>query len=219
VARSSRDYAAIVVMNAILGGMFSSRINLNLRERHAYTYGAGSAFQFRHGAGPFSIGGAIVTDHTADAVHEILEELNRIRTSDVTADELSLAKARITESLPSRFETTDQTASAVADVFAYNLPLDEYATITQRINAVTAADVRRVAQQYLDPDRARVIVVGDRDTVEPGLRNLHIGEIEIRDVHAEPVHAAAAGSSASPAPGGRPASSEAPRANPRGNAH
>jgi zinc protease len=219
VPRSSRDYAAVVVMNTILGGMFSSRINLNLRERHAYTYGAGSSFQFRHGAGPFSIGGAIVTDHTADAVHEILDELARMRNGDVTAEELALAKARVTESLPSRFETTDQTASAVSDLFAYGLPLDEYATITARINAVTAADVRRVAQQYLDPDHARIVVVGDRETVEPALHQLQLGDVEIRDVHGDPVHATTAGSSSSPAAAGGASSSAPPRANPRGNAH
>ncbi len=194
VPRTSRDYAPLVVMNSILGGMFSSRINLNLRETHAYTYGAGSSFTFRHGAGPFTVGGAIVTVNTADAVHEILVEMSRIRRDDVTPDELAAARARITESLPARFETTDQTAAAMSELYAYGLPLDEFATITARINAVTQADVRRVATRYLDPDHARIIVVGDRETVEPALGRLGLGAVELRDVHGEVSHAA------SPAP-------------------
>lgn len=199
VSRTSRDYAPLVVMNSILGGMFSSRINLNLRETHAYTYGAGSSFTFRRGAGPFTVGGAIVTANTADAVHEILIELARIRSEDVTADELAAARARITESLPARFETTDQTGAAMSELFAYGLPLDEFATITARITAVTAADVRRVASRYLDPDHARIIVVGDRETVEPALHRLGLGELEVRDVHGD-VPRTGQPTSSSPAP-------------------
>jgi zinc protease len=185
VPRSSPDYAAIVVMNTILGGMFSSRINLNLREAHSYTYGAGSIFAFRHGAGPFGAGGAIVTAATGPAIHEILGELARMRSENVTDAELALAKARITESLPARFETDDQTATAVSELFTFSLPMDEYATIAQRVHAVTAADVRRVAEHFLDPDHARIVVVGDRAVVEPQLRELNLGPIEIRDPHGE----------------------------------
>jgi predicted Zn-dependent peptidase len=181
VPRSSRDYIPLVVMNTILGGMFSSRINLNLREAHAYTYGARSGFSFRHGPGPFTIGGAISVANTAPAVQEIFNELRRMRTTDVTDAELAAAKARLTESLPARFETAEQTASAIAELFVYGLPLDEYETFTQRVNAVTAADVRRVAERYLDPDHARVVVVGDRATVESGLRALNLGDVELRD--------------------------------------
>ncbi|MEI8258368.1 MAG: pitrilysin family protein, partial [Deltaproteobacteria bacterium] len=201
VPRTSRDYAPLVVMNSILGGMFSSRINLNLREAHAYTYGAGSSFTFRHGAGPFTVGGAIVTANTADAVHEILVEMARMRGEDVTPDELAAARARITESLPARFETTDQTAAAMSELYTYELPLDEFATITARINAVTQADVRRVAGQYLDPDHARIIVVGDRETVEPALRRLGLGDVEARDVHGNaPPAASPAPSAPTPSP-------------------
>src|SRR5206468_2855203 len=131
-------------------------INLNLREAHAYTYGAHSGFAFRHGAGPFAVGGAMAVAHTAAALHEIFNELNRIRSSDVTADELAAAKSHLTDALPAAFETTDETAEAVSSLFAYGLPLDEYATIAARINAVTAADVRRVAERYLDPEHARI---------------------------------------------------------------
>lgn len=181
VPRSSPDYVPLVVMNTILGGMFSSRINLNLRERHAYTYGARSSFSFRHGPGPFTIGGAISTANTAAAVREILAELSRMRDSDVTEDELNAARTRLTESLPARFETNEQTASAIAELFVYGLPLDEYATFAARVNAVTAADIRRVAERYLRPDQVRIVVVGDRSAVEPGLNELGLGPVEIRD--------------------------------------
>ena len=201
VPRSSQDYVSIMVMNTILGGMFSSRINLNLREAHAYTYGAGSAFAFRHGPGPFNVGGAIAVASTAPAVREIFNELARMRTTDVTEAELNAAKARLTESLPARFETTDQTAAAIAELFTYALPTDEYATITARINAITIADVRRAAQTYLEPDSARIIIVGDRGAVEPGLRELNMGEIEVVDAYGARPDAAANAPAARPAPG------------------
>ena len=187
VARTSPDYLPLSAMNTILGGTFSSRINLNLRETHAFTYGARSAFQFRRGAGPFTAGGAIITAHTAEAVHEILVELERMRSTDVTVDELSLAKARLAETLPSRFETTDETASAVAELFAMGLPLNDYATLGQRIQAVTVADVRRVAMRYLAPATARIVVVGDHATVAAPLSALNIGAVESRGPRGETV--------------------------------
>lgn len=194
VPRSTPDYAAIVVMNTILGGMFSSRINLNLREAHAYSYGAGSGFAMRHLPGPFAVSAAVTTRHTADAIREVFNELNRMRTTDVTEEELRAAQSRLTESLPARFEGVDQVANAIADIFVYNLPLDEYATYAARIRAVTVADVRRVAQQYLDPDNARVVVVGSRADVEQSLRELNMGPVEIRTPLGDPEAAAASAS-------------------------
>jgi predicted Zn-dependent peptidase len=185
VARTSRDYVPLLVMNTILGGMFSSRINLNLREAHAYTYGARSSFAWRRGAGPFTIGGAIAAPSTAPAVQEIFNELRRIRDTVVTDEELLAAKARLTESLPARFETGEQTAAAVADLFVYGLPLDEYATLTARVNAITPAEVQRVARQYLDVDHARVVVVGDATLVAPGLEALGLGNLALRDAWGE----------------------------------
>jgi predicted Zn-dependent peptidase len=177
----SPDRDALAVMNAILGGMFSSRINLNLREAHAYTYGARSHFIQRHGPGPFTAGGAIVRDKTVPAIEELLHEINAMRDGDVTAEELADAKEAIKLAMPGRFETVSDVTGALADLAVYDLPIDEYASRPARIEAVTAADVKRVAQAHLHPGRMKVVVVGDRASLEPQLGALKLGPPDVRD--------------------------------------
>jgi predicted Zn-dependent peptidase len=180
VARKHPDYDALQLMNALLGGQFSSRLNMNLREKHAYTYGARSGFDMRHGAGPFTAGGAIMTQATAPAVKEIFAEIERMRREPPGAEELADAKAQLIRQLPARFETAGDTASTLAGLAIMDLPLDEFATRPARIAKVTAEDVRRVAEKYLRPDQMRVILVGDADAIEKELATLGIGEAEIR---------------------------------------
>lgn len=187
VPMSTPDRDALMVMNAVLGGMFSSRINLNLREAHAYTYGAYSSFNMRHGAGPFSAGGAIFADKTVDAVSEVLKEIERIRTTVVSDEELADAKEYLRLGMPGRFETVGAVAGALAEIAIYGLPLDEYATRQKRIDAITAADVKRVAVLLLHSDQLRVIVVGDRAKIEEGLKGLGLGAIEVRDAYGDVV--------------------------------
>lgn len=182
---STPDRDALNVANAILGGMFSSRINMNLREAHAYTYGAYSRFSFRHGAGPFTAGGAIVADKTAPAIGELFVELTASRDKEATADELANAKENLKLALPGRFETVSDVTNALSDIAVYDLPLDEYTTRVKRIDAVTAADVKRVAAAHLRPSAVRVIVVGDRAKLEPALEVLHLGPPEIRDAYGD----------------------------------
>lgn len=182
---SSPDRDAISVMNAILGGMFSSRINLNLRETHAYTYGARSSFSLRHGAGPFSAGGAIIADKTAPAIHELYTEIDAMRDREVTGDELNDAKEAIRQAMPGRFETVGAVSDALADLAIYGMPMDEYTTRPARIDAITAADVKRVAVAHLNPRTMKVIVVGDRATIEPALEVLHMGPPEVRDAYGD----------------------------------
>ena len=165
-------------MNTALGGLFSSRINMNLREKNGYTYGAGSVFQFRRGPGPFFTGTSVRTDVTAPAVHEIFNEFDRMRATDVSAEELKIAKDSFARSLPGLFETTGQAAQSVAQLFIHNLPLDYYRSLPAKIDAVTAADVRRVAGQYLLPDSMVIVAVGDRSKIEPELSKLNLGKIE-----------------------------------------
>ena len=186
VPLSTPDRIPLSVMNAILGGMFSSRINLDLREEHAYTYGAFSRFSMRHGAGPFVAGGAIFADHTADAVRELLKQVMRIQQEPVTAAELADAKENARLALPARFERLDDVTGSLQDLAVYDLPLDEYATRAARIDAVTAADVQRVAKQWLHPDAMRVIVTGDRAKIDASLQALGLanGE-ELRDAYGE----------------------------------
>ncbi len=179
------DRDAIVVMNAILGGMFSSRINLNLREKHAYTYGAGSGFAMRHGAGPFTAGGAIISDKTAPAIHELFTELTGIRENEVTAEELTGAKESIRLAMPARFETVRSVTDALADLVVHDLPTDEYEKRPARIDAVTAADVKKAAQAHLHPQKMKVIVVGDRKVLGESLEALHMGAAEVRDAYGD----------------------------------
>jgi len=182
VSRSNPDYVPIEVMNTGLGGLFSSRINMNLREKNGYTYGAGSIFQFRRGPGPFFTYSSVRTDVTAPAVHEIFNEFERMRATDVSAGELKIAMDAFSRALPGLFETTRQAAQSVAQLFIYNLPLDYYRSLPAKIDAVTVADVRRVAGEYLLPDSMVIVAVGDRSKIEPELSKLNLGKIETRDM-------------------------------------
>ncbi|MGH7293713.1 MAG: M16 family metallopeptidase, partial [Polyangiaceae bacterium] len=182
---AAADRIPLSVMNLILGGSFSSRINLELREAKAYTYGAHSGFALRHGAGPFAAGGAIFAEHTVDAARALLAQVERIRTEPVTAEELTEAKENAKLALPARFETVDELTGALQELAVYGLPLDEYAQRTARIDAVTAADVERVAKRWLHPQAMRIVITGDRAKVEHGLMDL--GPIEMRDAYGDVV--------------------------------
>lgn len=203
VARSSPDYEALIVLNTILGGQFSSRINLNLREKHAYTYGARSGFEMRHGPGPFTAGGAIVRESTGPAVKELLSEIRRIREEPVSDEELSSAKSNLIQQLPAQFETVGATASTLAGLAIQHLPLDEYANRAAKIQRVTREDVQRVARQYLVPERMKVVLVGDGAVVKAQLEPLGLGAIEVQSSPAAAPAADAAGGAA--AAGGKPA--------------
>jgi zinc protease len=192
VPRSSPDYVPIEVMNNALGGLFSSRINMNLREEHGYTYGGFSTFLYRRGPGIFAAGGGIRTDATGPAVGEIFKELDRIHTAPLTADELKLAKGSFALSLAGLFETSERTAGTVGDLFTYDLPLDYYRQLPGKIDGVTPEDVQRVAAQYVHPDTSIVVAAGDRAKIEPELQKLSIGTIQIVDYDGNPVKQGAA---------------------------
>ncbi|HEX6250298.1 MAG TPA: pitrilysin family protein [Gemmatimonadaceae bacterium] len=176
VPRTHPDHFAIVLLNAILGGLFSSRINLNLREEHAYTYGAHSAFEWRRGPGPFTVRTAVESGVTAAAVAEILKEIDKLRQEPVTNAELSLARDYLAGVFPVRFETSLAIAAALAQVVTYELPSDYYDTYRDRINQVSAAEILRVARAQLQPSRLSVVVVGDARQIREPLRGLNMGE-------------------------------------------
>jgi zinc protease len=179
-ARSTSDYFALQVMNSLLGGSFSSRLNQNLREVHGYTYGANSGFSYRRSAGPFTASAEVVSAKTDSAVVEFMKELRAIRDT-VPRDELERAKRYLQLGLPERFETTGGIANQLLPLLTYDVPLDFYGSAVQKIGAVTQADVQRVARQYIDPAKLTLVIVGDRKTIEPSLRALNPGEIVIRD--------------------------------------
>jgi predicted Zn-dependent peptidase len=176
--RATPDYFAIQVMNTVLGGSFSSRLNLNLREKRGYTYGAGSSFDLRAAPGPFAASAAVQTDKTAEALTEFFNELNGIL-KPVPPDELARAKNYVALRFPGTFETTADIARRLEEVVVYGLPDDYFSQYVKAIQAVTAADVQRVASQYVQPDRVIVVVVGDRAVIEARIRALSLGPIDI----------------------------------------
>jgi len=186
VPRSTADYFAILVMNTILGGAFTSRLNTNLRETHAYTYGAGSGFSMRRAAGPFTARAEVVGAKSDSSLIEFMKELRGIRET-VPEPELERAKRYLQLQLPGEFETTGDIANQLVPVVVYGLPLDYYNSYVQRIEEVTVADVQRVAERYVDPSKLAVVIVGDRKAIEAGLRSLNLGEISIRDLSGQPV--------------------------------
>jgi zinc protease len=189
VARDTPDYFALTLCNAILGGMFNSRINMNLREDKGYTYGAHSMFDLHRERGTFVVATGVTTNVTAPAIKEIFMEIDKIRSADVEAEELHNAKNRYTLSLPGYFQTVDAVAYMVASLYLYDLPLDYYQRLPEQLERVSVADVRRVAQQYLHPDKLSVVVVGDPRQVEKGLLELQRGPVHLRNAQGDSVRA------------------------------
>jgi zinc protease len=184
-ARNTSEYEVLQVLNAGLGGMFSSRINMNLREKNGYTYGAGSSFVYRRTPGPFFVATGVRTDVTAAAVKEILNEIRGVREAPLAPEELRLALGTLVRSLPGEFETSANAGATFSSLYIYDLPLDYYQTFSERAEAVSAEAVLAAGRRYLNPERMIVVVVGDRARIEPGLRSLELGPLELRDARGE----------------------------------
>jgi len=182
VPRSSPDYAALVVMNTLLGESFSSRLNSNLRETKGYTYGIGSGFDWQPIPGAFRISSSVRTDVTDSSLVEIFRELRRIQDAPVDATELARGKAYVALTVPGDFETIGQIVSEIATLDTFGLPLSSVSQFITRVNAVTAADVQRVAKKYLPADRATVVVVGDLAKVRAGIDALQLGPSTVLDI-------------------------------------
>lgn len=186
VPRAHPDYFAIVVMNAILGGLFSSRINLNLRERHAFTYGASSGFDWRRASGPFVVSTAVKSDVTDRAVQEVLHELDAMRAAPPTASELSLAIDYLAGVFPIRYETTAAVAGAIAGAVVYALSDDWFAAYRDRVQAVTAGAVHAAARAVLDPTQLLVLAVGDPGVIATPLEALGHGATTVQAAAQDP---------------------------------
>ncbi len=168
-------------MNNVFGGLFSSRLNMNLREEHGYTYGAFSGIRETRASGYFSCAAAIRTDVTAPGLKEMLGELDRMRTVPPTPDELRLAQGAFAQSLAGLFETSEATSGTVADLFIYDLPVDYYVSLPAQAYAVTATQVTALADRYLDRASLKIVVAGDRKKVEPAMRELNVGTVQLVD--------------------------------------
>jgi len=202
VKRSDPDYEKLDVMNTVLGGLFSSRINMNLREDKGYSYGAFSFIGQNRAVGPLMAGAAVRGDATGPSIEEILKEVAKIKDGGITADELKLAKESIVRSLPANFETTSSTAGTMSGIYLYDLPLDYYQTLPSRMDAIQASDVADVAKRHLVPDRMVVVAVGDRAKIEPQISKLNLGAIAYRDADGKEVASASSSGGTGSSPSG-----------------
>jgi zinc protease len=179
--RVTPDYPALVVMNAVVGGQFVSRVNLKLREEKGYTYGARTSFEWRRGISPFALQTSVHTASTADAIADALAEITSVRgTRPPSQEEMSLAKASLTRGYPRGFETAQQVARSVAVISLYGLPDTYFEKFVPQINAVSSADVVDVAVRHLDPSRLTTLVVGDYSAIAESLTRLKLGEPQLR---------------------------------------
>jgi predicted Zn-dependent peptidase len=180
VSRTSPDYTPLLVMNAVMGGQFVSRVNLKLREEKGYTYGARTGFDWRRGPSPFVLQASVHTRVTADAVRDALDELHAIRGSrPPTAGELALAKASLTRSYPRNFETAPQVARSVAQMALFRLPDRYFEEFVPNVHAVQDDEVSKVAERYIDPHRLAVVIVGDHAALGDSLLELGLGEPQV----------------------------------------
>jgi zinc protease len=181
IPRGHPDYFAVVILNAILGGLFSSRINLNLREQHGYTYGAHSGFEWRRQAGPFMVSTAVQSEVTAKAANEVVSEIERIRLDPVTDEELTLATSYLEGVFPIQYETTASIATGLSTLVRHNLPNEYFNFYRDRIRSVSSVDVLRAAREHLHPDALQIVAVGDPAIIEPPMRELGFGVLRRYD--------------------------------------
>jgi zinc protease len=173
----------------VLGGLFSSRVNMNLREQHGYTYGAFSSLPENREPGPYTISAAVRTDVTGASAKEILKEVDGMLSSPITDDELRLAKESIARSLPAYFQSTSSTAATFGQLYLLDLPPDYYQGLPARLESITAEQVAEAAGKHLRPADMKVIAVGDRAKIEPQLSALRLGPMGYRNLEGEPVPA------------------------------
>jgi zinc protease len=188
VPRDSPDYFPLQVMNSILGGQFSARVNMNLREDKGYTYGARTGLSYRRGAGPFTASADVQTAVTKESVAEFIKEIKGIRGDiPVTQAELEYNKQSLIRAYPRGFETVGQISNQLSNLVIYDLPDSYFNEFISKINAVTLEDVNRVANKYLTPDKMAIVIVGDRKVIEPGLKELNY-PINFLDTEGNPLN-------------------------------
>jgi zinc protease len=185
--RSTPDYYALQVMNTMLGGMFQSRLNANIREEKGYSYGVSSSFAFGKGPGPFRAGGDIVSAKSDAALVEFMKELRGIGGSrPITDEELATAKDSLIQRLPGTFASVQSINNAIVSLWTQGLPDDHYQQYAARISDIRKDDVLRVAKQYIDLDHLSIVIVGDRASIEAPLRATRIAPITFVDIEGNP---------------------------------
>lgn len=186
--RSTPDYYALQVLNMILGGLFQSRLNHDIREEKGYSYGVGSAFEYGRGPGAFRAGGGIVTPKSDSALILFMQHLRGAAGGEpFTADELSQGKSALVQSLPPTFSTVSGTRGAIAAIYLQGLAEDFYRTFAARVDAVTADEMVQAARKHIDVDDMNLVIVGDRSVIEEPLRKTGIAPIVRLTVDGKPV--------------------------------
>jgi zinc protease len=178
VARNTADYHVIDVANTLLGGSFSSRLNMNLREDKGYSYGAFSQFQMRAAPGPFLAQAGVQTDKTMESLVEFFKELDGM-SRPVPADELTRARNLEALSFPGAFETTQDMAGQLIDLVVYDLPETFFNEFVPKIQAVSSADIERIGRTFMPSNALLVVVVGDLSKIEKPIRDANFGSVSV----------------------------------------
>jgi zinc protease len=183
LSRSTPDFFAVNLMNMMLGGQFSSRLNSNIRERRGFSYGVRSAFQFSRLPGPFVASGGVQTAKTDSSLQEFIKEIDLMREKGLTAEELEFAKNRTKGTFATGFEMPQQIAASLVNILVYKLPDDYLVTYLKNVDAVTLADIQRVAKQYLDSSKMAMVVVGDTKVIRDGIARMNFGPVVDADAN------------------------------------
>jgi zinc protease len=179
VARDTEDYFPLLVGNMLLGGTFTSRLNLNLREKHGFTYGVRSRFAFRSRPGPFEVSTAVGNEVTAPAVGEILGELERLVAGGPTADEVESTRDFAAGVFGLQIETVDQIATRLTHLLVYRLDDGYFHSYRGNIRAVTVDQATAALRRSIKPEEAQVVIVGDADQVAAPLEELGLAPVEV----------------------------------------
>jgi len=177
--RGTPDYFPLSIANLLFGGSFTSRLNLNLREKNGFTYGVRSRFGFRSRPGPFSVATSVGTDVTALAVREIVKELEQFVDGGPTDEEVAAARDYAAGVFGLQLETAGQIASRISQLVVYGLPDDYYHTYRDSLRAVTAGQVAAAVKRHIRPDELQIVVVGDADEIVAPLEALDLGLVEV----------------------------------------
>ena len=187
-SRSTPDYYSLSVMNHLLGGLFQSRLNHDIRELKGFSYGVNSNFAFGRGPGAFRAGGGIVSAKSDSALMGFMTHFKGVQGEmPFTDDEMKQGKESLVQSLPGRFESVNGIGAAISSIYTQDLPENYFKEYADKINAVTRADLVRVARKYIDIDHMNMVIVGDRAAIESSLIKTGIAPIVLLDVDGKPV--------------------------------
>lgn len=178
--RHDPDRPALSMLNVVLGGSFTSRLNFTLREKKGYTYGAGSSFSTYRRPSAFSARSSVFTQVTAPAVTDFLTEIGNMRTDNIGEQEITKARASLLGRTAEALSTAAGTAATFAEVGLYELPIDEPSRFIAALASADAGHLRALASRYLDPDKLGIVIVGDRAVVEPELRGIGLPAPQLR---------------------------------------